>query len=399
MVLKTSRRSFMKKTGSLLGVSLAGPSVFSVSAAQKEYRAAVIGRTGRGNYGHGLDTIFNGLENVTVVAVADEDPAGLREAVKRSGAKRSYLDFHEMLTKEKPDIVSIGPRQPDCHREMALAAIEVGAHIYVEKPFTEYPAEADEILTAAKKKGLKVSVAHTRRYMDHFLLMKKVLDEGYLGDVLGVRIQGKQDSRVGGEDLIVLGSHDMDIMRLFFGDPQWCFASVTVNGRDITKDDIRKGREPYTVAGDTIHADYRFDNNLQCHWCSVAAPGDWNQSYRHGDRSINKWGFDIFGTKRILSHQESIGTYVLDFPFIAPGDPSIQWKPLQEVASITKPPRLSHPIRNLIYAIENDAKPQCSGEDARWAVEMVCAVYHSQRQKARVPFPLEDRGHPLNDYY
>jgi len=395
----TSRRAFIKKTAGVLSMTTVAPGVFSPAAAQKIYRAAVIGRTGRGNYGHGLDTIFNDLENVTVVAVADENPDGLKNAAQRSGAKRSYLDFHEMLKKEKPDIVSVAPRQPDCHREMALAAIEAGAHVYIEKPLTEYPAEADDILAAAKKKGLKVSVAHVKRYMDQFLLMKKLLDQGYLGDVLGVRFQGKQDSRVGGEDLIVLGSHDMDIMRFFFGDPRWCFASVTADGRDITKQDIRKGREPYTVAGDTIRADYMFDNNIQCRWCSVKGSENWNQSYRHGDKSLSKWGFDIFGSKRILSHQESIGTYVLDFPFITPVDPPVQWRPLEELGNVTKPDYLSHPIRNLIYAIENDTKPQCSGEDARWAVEMVCAVYHSQRKKAQIPFPLEERGHPLRDYY
>lgn len=122
---------------------------------------------------------------------------------------------------------------------------------------------------------------------------------------------------------------------------------------------------------------------------------DWNQSIPIGARSVNKWGFDIYGTKRVLSFQENIGTFVLDSPLIAPGDPFIQWKPIEEVAALDKPAELSHPIRNLIHAIETDSKPQCSGEDARWAVEMVCAVYHSQKTKTRIDFPLKLREHPL----
>lgn len=394
---KNSRRTFLKTSGFITGASLLAGASFS-EVKPVTYKAAVIGRTGRGDYGHGLDTIFNGLENVTVVAIADENPDGLKKAAERSGAQRSYADYREMLEKEKPNIVSIASRQPDCHRDMALAAIEVGAHIYMEKPITEYPKEADDILNAASRKGIKIGVAHTRRFMDHFLLMKKLLEEQYLGTILEVRFQGKQDARVGGEDLIVLGSHDMDIMRFFFGDPEWCCASVTEAGRDIAPADVRKGvSEPYTVAGDTIHADYQFANNIQCRWSSMKAK-DWNQNIQIGNRSVNKWGFDIYGTKRILSFQETVGTFVLDSPLIAPGDSAIQWKPIEEITTLQKPEFLTHPIRDLIHAVETDGKPQCSGEDARWTVEMVCAAYHSQKAKSRVLFPLKEREHPLCDW-
>lgn len=368
------------------------------AAERTVYKAAVIGRTGGGDYGHGLDTIFNGLDNVNVVAVSDRDPEGGERAASRNGAERVYTDYREMLDKEKPDLVSIAPRQPDCHKDMALAAIGAGAHIYMEKPISETPAEADAMLAAASARGVKIAVAHTKRFMDHFLLMKKLIDDGYLGEILHVSFQGKQDARAGGEDLIVLGSHDMDMMRFFFGDPQWCFASVTADGQPIGPDDARMGNEPYLLAGDTVRAQYRFANGVHCHWRSVTANGGWNRNYEHGGRTISKWGFDIHGSMRILSHQESVGTFILDFPFIAPGDDSVRWRPLEEAGSIVKPERLGHPVRDLIFAIERDVEPQCSGEDARWAVEMVCAAYRSQRAGAPVAFPLEERGHPLEDW-
>lgn len=395
--MNPTRRTFLKTSGIMTASSFLAAAPLSI-AESRIYKAAVIGRTGRGDYGHGLDTIFGGLENVTLVAVADENRDGLKSAMERSGALRAYDDYRDMLDKEKPNLVGIAPRQPDCHREMALAAIEIGAHIYMEKPITEYPKEADDIVDAARKKGVKVGIAHTRRFMDGFLMMKTLLEEDYLGTVLEIRFQGKQDARVGGEDLIVLGSHDMDIMRFFLGDPQWCYAAVTVDGRDITPADVRPGKsEPYTVAGDTIRADYRFANNIQCHWSSMKAK-DWNQSVQIGSRSVNKWGFDIYGTQRILSFQETIGTFVLDSPVIAPGDSAIQWKPIEEIVKLQKPDYLAHPIRNLIHAIETDGQPQCTAEDARWAVEMVCATYHSQKAKARVSFPLNAREHPLRDW-
>ena len=53
----------------------------------KRYRAGVIGRTGRGNYGHGLDRVYLEMEEVDIVAVADDDPAGLEEPVSGWGLK------------------------------------------------------------------------------------------------------------------------------------------------------------------------------------------------------------------------------------------------------------------------------------------------------------------------
>jgi len=58
------------------------------------YRAGVIGHTGRGNYGHSLDTVYLGMDEIDLVAVADADPEGLVAACDRLGAdsKHCYQD-------------------------------------------------------------------------------------------------------------------------------------------------------------------------------------------------------------------------------------------------------------------------------------------------------------------
>ena len=60
------------------------------------YRAGIIGRSGQGDYGHHLDTSYEGLSNVRVVAVADSDPEGLTGAIERTGADAQYLEYQEM---------------------------------------------------------------------------------------------------------------------------------------------------------------------------------------------------------------------------------------------------------------------------------------------------------------
>lgn len=56
-----------------------------------------------------------------------------------------------MLVKEKPDLVAIGPRWATEHHAMSMAALQAGAHLYLEKPFTITLAEADDIVRLAKR--------------------------------------------------------------------------------------------------------------------------------------------------------------------------------------------------------------------------------------------------------
>ena len=76
---------------------------------EKKYRAAVIGSTGRGGYGHGLDVACTTIENIDIAAVADADPEGLQAAGERLGVEALYPNYRDMLERENPDLVCIGP--------------------------------------------------------------------------------------------------------------------------------------------------------------------------------------------------------------------------------------------------------------------------------------------------
>jgi predicted dehydrogenase len=149
-----NRRFFLTSALSA-ATALAGPA--------KKYRVAVIGHTGRGNYGHGIDVVWNAFERMEVVAVADADAAGREAAIQRIRAKRGYADYREMLRKEKPDLVGIGPRWLDQREGMVIAAAEAGAHIYTEKPFARSPAEADRMVEAVRRNKVKLQIAHLAR--------------------------------------------------------------------------------------------------------------------------------------------------------------------------------------------------------------------------------------------
>ena len=90
------------------------------------YRVAIIGSTGKGNYGHRLDTAFQGLEDAEVIAIADADPEGLRAAGAKLAVSRLYQDYHTMLAAEKPAIAVICPSSVAERVPMLEAAAQAG---------------------------------------------------------------------------------------------------------------------------------------------------------------------------------------------------------------------------------------------------------------------------------
>src|SRR5689334_17153598 len=224
-----------------------------------KYRVAVIGRTGKGNYGHGLDTVWLKCDRAEIVAVADENEAGRAAAAKRLGAKNAYADYRQMLDKEKPQIVSVADRWPDCHRDMVIACAEAGASMFLEKPVAQTLQQADEMVAACDKHHVKVAVAHQTAYSPRVKAIKDLIGEGRIGDVLELRGHGKEDKRGGGEDLMVLGTHTFDLMRHLRGDAKWCFARIQKDGRKAVAGDVKQaGEQIGPVVGDHIHATYGF---------------------------------------------------------------------------------------------------------------------------------------------
>lgn len=372
--------------------------------ASRTYRAGAIGHTGFGDYGHLLHLPFQHIPNVEMVAIADPDEAGRRKAMEESGAKIGYADYREMLEKEKLDIVSVCPRESAEHKDMILAAIAKGVHVYCDKPLALDAGECDEIVAASEKAGVRVAVAKQSRYVEPFLAAKKLLDEGEIGDLLAMHARGKEDHRGGGEDTLVLGVHMMDLMRWFAGDPQWVFGRVTKGGREITKADaFQPAERSGLVAGDSVHAMYGFDNGVVGHFVSVA-----NQHHR-GDR----WGFVLVGTEgsiaiRFFMDMQSPSKMRITKAAAVPEEAE-GWEPIEvppePVVPGSPPLATGHPptrgnllaIADLIRAVEEDRQPLVSARDGRWAIEMVHGIYWSHLGGCRIPFPIEQRRHPLID--
>ena len=244
----------------------------------KTYTAAVIGATGKGGYGHRLDTAFD-IDDVELVAIADHDPEGLADAGERLGVSRLYRDYRQMLETENPDFVSIAPSWVTDRVPMIEAAAAAGCHIYCEKPVAGSLAEVDAIVAACQRAKVKMAVAHQWRAM---LPIQKVIEDvkaGKFGKLLRVRTRPKDDSRGGGEELLLHGTHLFDLMMAFTGEPRWASGHITMDDRDATTDDTREGNAPVgPIIGDSISAVFGFDNGVRGFFDSTAGLAIPNQS-------------------------------------------------------------------------------------------------------------------------
>ena len=146
--MSMNRREFVTTT-TLAALNCAVADRVLAQAQEKRWRVGVIGHTKRGDYGHGLHTMWLGVPETQIVGIADADSKGLESARKKVGDAPGFSDYRMMLAETKPEIVAVCPRHIDQHHEMILAAVEAGTRgIYVEKPFCRTPAEAEKALIA-----------------------------------------------------------------------------------------------------------------------------------------------------------------------------------------------------------------------------------------------------------
>lgn len=389
------RREFLQQTVGAAALVLAG----SIPAARAEnsaprWTAAVIGHTGRGNFGHNMDVVFKHRPDIELVALADPDAAGRAKAQARTGARRTYADYREMLAQERPQLVSVAPRFTDQHHAMVRAALEAGTHVYCEKPFTRTLAEADDLLALAAKNARKIAVAHQGRNSPATLELKRQLDEGVLGELLEIRVHGKQDKRAGGEDLLVLGTHQFDLVRFFAGDPLWCTARVVQAGREITLADAHPATEDIgLIVGDEIEAMFALPRGVNVHYTS-----------RGKNAAVaGAWGMELIGTKgraRLLNDVHTT-VFLERAEALTPRGGSRQWLPLASnptepvagnEAQIAANRRV---VDDWLAAIAENREPLCSGHAAMKSLEMIHAVFAAGLSRGRVALPLQDREHPL----
>jgi len=126
-------------------------------------------------------------DKVDLKAVCDLNYDLAKETAKEGNIPKAYKDSSEMYEKEDLDIVDICV-PPQVHAPVAIDAIEHGCNIIMEKPMATTVKDCKKMLTAAKKKGVEVCTIHNVRYHPAFIKAKEMVDNGKIGEFIGMRI-------------------------------------------------------------------------------------------------------------------------------------------------------------------------------------------------------------------
>jgi predicted dehydrogenase len=398
------RRALLKAAiGPLaFGHILGGPFVVGQEAGvpvKGKWRVGVIGHTGRGDYGHGIDTVWLKTTGAQIVAVADANADGLQAARKRLSVDRGYESYREMLSTTRPNVVAVCPRHPDQHHDMIMAAINAGAEaIYIEKPFCRSLVEADAMQKACVAHDIKLAVAHRNRYHPTLAVIDQMIKDGMLGRVLEIRGRGKGDRRGGAEDLWVLGSHVLNLIHYFGGSPQSCSATILQDGALALPTQIHPGNEALgPLLGNELHGRFWMERGFVAYFDSIA----------NDDTKNAGFGLQIIGSRGVVDincDRNPLAYFVPGNPF----QPTSEPRPWTAISSqgVEKPEtqnelldQVAHhhePVRDLLDCVGVERQPKCGVADATTTVEMISAIFASHMASGKaVLMPLQEREHPL----
>jgi len=201
---------------------------------------------------------FNKVNNSALAAVMRRDAAKAEDYARRHNVPTWYADAGELVNDANITAIYVAT-PPSTHQEYALAAINAGKPVYVEKPMANSYAAALNMANVAAEKNIPMVVAHYRRQQPRFQKLKQLLVDKAIGDVLFVTMQlsktpltnndltdpkiaWRVDPAVAGGGLFHdLAPHQLDLLYYFFGPVEEVTGVATTQGNAYTAADMVAG--------------------------------------------------------------------------------------------------------------------------------------------------------------
>ena len=322
---------------------------------------------------------LNEIPDVRVVAVVDPYEPNLRATAERHHVPAAYTDIESMLTAEHPDYVVV-TSPVKYHAPQAIAAIEAGAHVLVEKPLCMDVTGAEAIEAAAKREGRLFTMGFQRRQSRAMRALRRFIEDGKLGAIYHSRVWGghtmgyawgryhhRKDQSLGGVAAATV-VHELDLCIWVIGTPE----PVTVSASTFRR--LDKMPDPYiTFEGaaadatveDFAHAHVRFADGS-----SMSIEGNWLM--HPGERGN---GFDINGVLGVARDRHPFvelerGREVIAF--------ELDHDPEPEIDSY----RLEH--MEFIEVIQGQGRPLVTFREALVVQRILAGLYESAEQGREV---------------
>ncbi|MEZ4664222.1 MAG: Gfo/Idh/MocA family oxidoreductase [Caldilineaceae bacterium] len=320
-------------------------------------------------------------------AIADTNPDARREFGDffNVGQEHRYADYREMLDKERPDFVDVCSWHQQ-HAEMVIAAAARRPKaIICQKPMAVSLGEADEMLTACVRNGVKLVIAFQRPHHATWLQARDLIRQGAIGKVIQVQLDD-------GGNLLNTNSHNIRLALFLMGEPQaeWVMGAV-----ERTTDLVERG----------LPAEDACLGLVQCsNGATILIQGNLVRGLGQGCRVIGAEGIMELDTTH---HPDS--EIPTDGPMYTPEIPSARYNYEIGVVrymngstngwqQVEAPWRdcWAHQCQETIEWVEGKVEqPISRAERARAVQEIMMALYESARKRQRVYLPLKTRVNPL----
>jgi predicted dehydrogenase len=359
------------------------------------------GLVGCGKVGDLLAHALDNSEKSEFLGVCDND-AERAETFAEKFHARPYTDTGDMVASEKLDAVVIGTPHP-VHRAPALAALEAGAHVLVEKPLASSLEDCDAMIRTADKYDKKLGMISQRRFFEPSMRIRRAIDEGKIGkpvfgtvNMLGWRGEdyyqadpwrGTWDGEGGGV-LVNQVPHQLDLLQWYMGEIDELYGHWS------------NLNHPFIPVEDTALAIVKFRSGAMGNIIASNSqkPGIYCKVHVHGSNGASVGVQTDGGAMFIAGMSGMTEPPVLDL-WSVPGEEDMLERWIREDSdffnSHEDPLKYYHQVQinEFLQAILDGREPLVTGMQGRVTVEIFTAIYRSARDNAPVRWPLvpEDR--------
>jgi len=317
---------------------------------------------------------YIGCEAARIHAVCDTHRTMAEQKQKLWGASKCYTDYRELLADRDVDAVEVLSPQP-LHEEMVIAAAKAGKHVALQKPMTVSLESADRILAAVRERKILFKVTDNYLFYPPIVLAKNLIAEGAVGTPTNLRIKMISGGRGGWQ---VPAS-------------AWAWRAAE-NAKGLGFQTFDHGHHLWAVAWYLLGRVERVSSWIDTLDGIVDSPAVVMWKYRDGVKygtceyahapelhipskyyANDEW-FEITGTKGILCIRRCTGN-INNGPGVRLFDGN-GWKDFDDVNTDWKEGFIGA-TRNFIAAIQGNAAPLLSGEEAREILKLDLAITRS----------------------
>ena len=307
-----------------------------------------------------------------LVGIADVNLPAANSLASKLGVTTVYADYNQLISDPRVEAIVVAT-PPFLKKEITLAAADKRKHVFCEKPMTLSMKDADEMVSAVGRSGIRFQIGYQKRSDISFMEAKKAINDGVLGKLLLVRAHNRDppttvagwsaDPKKSGSIFLDTCSHDFDAVRWLSGSEA---TSVQAAGNTMMYEELRKNGDYDTVVvnmrlanGAMAQVDacgytpFGFDSRAEVVGSDaglMVGMGEKTMTHVFTKEGMSNEKYDYWGTRWAQAYRDEMAAF--------------------------------------ISSIRDSSTPRATIQDGRAALEIGLAAWESARTEKTVHLPL-----------